>query len=94
MTENRASKKDNKKILIILFVFVAVVLSVGYMFKGKIFAPTKEGNDNMRESTAKTPKDLGIIVPDMNFDNVIDLETGETVSSDLISIVFLHTEKT
>ncbi len=38
MTENKSLKKDNKKILIISFVFI-IVLFAGYIFKDKIFAP-------------------------------------------------------
>lgn len=38
MIKNKASKKSNKKRLIILFMFIIVVaLSVGYVFKDKIF---------------------------------------------------------
>lgn len=74
MTENKLLKKDNKKILIILAVFI-IVLTAGYIFKDKIFAPEdssfsdqvkndqQEVDDITTEAVSTTVQGAGKIEP-------------------------------
>ncbi|MCK5590902.1 MAG: hypothetical protein KAI72_03000 [Candidatus Pacebacteria bacterium] len=87
MTENKSSKKNNK-ILIILFVFIAVALSIGYIFKDKIFVSEdslfseQEKNDQQEvddvatEIMSATTQGAGKIEPIMG----IELEELQVVS--------------
>ena len=89
MTENKSFKKDNKKILIILFVFFIVALSIGYMFKDKIFVSEDHSFSEQEKNDQKEVDDVAVEIASATAQGTGKIESVEGIEIKDLQVVSL-----
>ena len=88
MTENKSSKKDNKKILIILFVII-IALFAGYIFKDKIFVSEDYSSSDQVKNDQQEVDDVSAEVAPATAQGTGKIEPIEGIEIEELQVVSL-----